>query len=715
MTGGQTFENADQPPGSTVNAIWGDVYGSVVQARDIGQLHLHLDVRKAQPVPRYLPQAPARLVNRVEEIEHLDDTLARAAASSGPVVAVLSGMHGVGKSAVGRHWANRVRHSFVDGDLFRDFSTHHGQGPVAVDEVLGDFLSRLGTADIAIPATLAERTAMFRTMTASKRLLIMLDDVDFPAQVIPLIPTGPGSVVIVTSNSDLQELQVSESAELIPVRQFDEAASRELIAEMAGRARLHAEPEATSELLDICGGLPLALAICGARLASRSNEQVGDLVHRLADERTRLDGLSVRSGPSVRAVFDLAYTELDVEQQLVYRRLALHPGPDFTTSVAAVLTDLPLPTADEILDDLADAHLVEVHSRHRFQLHDLIRLHATRCSMNDDQPEIADAAVRRLVDWYHAALCAADRAVTPDRLRLAGESPTTGLPIPTFDAAQAAFTWFENERSNVVAIVRTAHERELHASVWRMVEALWPLFFNHKHYSEWIQTHRCAADSAERCHDPAAEARIRTQLARAYIELREFPAAHDELRLAEIKVDLSGHRKLQGSVREFVGICYLHEGDFEQALVALRESRSMFSAIDEVRGVAIQDYHIGWALALSGHPKEALRPLQQALVSLKKLGDDVTAARALLRLGEAARMVGDTYRARQALTESLAITTALDIRLEEAQAYEELAAVEDAEHQRTEANANRHRAYDIYRIMGHPRALELASQLGDPT
>ena len=709
-----TADHAEPPAVSmTANTFEGDlVQGTVIQARDIRELHIHAGERNQPPVPRHLPRSLPRLVNRLEELRRLDELAANAAAGPGPFVAILSGMPGVGKSAVGRYWTNRVRRTFVDGDLFGDLSSRGGGGPIPVEEVLGDFLRLLGTADMAIPASLADRADLYRSLTASKRLLVMLDDVEYPAQVSPLIPTGPGSAVVVTSHSDLKELLVSEGATLIHVEQFDKGASRELVAGMTDPTRLDAEPEATADLVEICDGLPLALAICGARLAAHHRWHVADLVQQLTDEGSRLRGLALESGPSVEAIFDLAYDDLDTDHQLVYRRVALHPGPDFTVTMAAVLTGRRPSEVDRLLDDLTDAHLVEAEYGGRFRLHDLVRLHAAQCAIIDDGSETIDAATEELVNWYHRALCDADRAVTPSRLRLGGQPPDPGQPTPAFESPESAFSWFEEERANLVAVVRTAHDQELHVATWQMVEALWPLYFNRKHYAEWIQTNRDAADSAERCHDTGAEARIRIQLARAHIELREFEAAHRELRLAEIKADLSGHRQLQASVREFVGICYLHEEDFDNALTALNESRDMCAAINAHRGVALQDYHIGWALVLSGQAPLAFEPLKRAIDALRDLGDEITSSRALLRLSEAARATGDFGRAREALSESLAITSTLGLRLEEAQAHEGLAAIAAATGRPEDARTNVLRAYAIYRDIGHPRALDLVSGSG---
>jgi hypothetical protein len=256
-TTGGSPDDADAP--RVQNIVEGDVLGVVVQAGSIGELHLPVPVKPR--VPRLLPEAPIKFVNRERELAALDQLLSSAQSATGTVVAVLSGMHGVGKSAMGSQWVNDMWGRFEGGALYGDFSRWRHRGGVDVSDVLGEFISELGTADEAIPATLAKRRQLFRRMTVSKRLLIMLDDVGQSAEVEPLLPAGAGSVVVVTSNSNLEEL-LYRGAELIELEPLPEAESRRLLGDMAGASAsvFEDDPHATGVLVSMCGGLPIASA-----------------------------------------------------------------------------------------------------------------------------------------------------------------------------------------------------------------------------------------------------------------------------------------------------------------------------------------------------------------------------------------------------------------------------------------------------------------------
>ena len=230
------------------NVFSGDAHAPVVQARDIGKVEIH-QAPKDKSVPRRLPRAPLRLINRGSEIELLNELLGEAESAPGPVVAVLSGMRGVGKSAVGSHWSNLVRKKFSDGDLSVDFAKRRRDGVVSVSEVLADLIRDLESPSFTVPGTLAERARAFGQITASRRLLMLLDDASSAAEIKPLLPNGAGSVVIVTSNFHLEEL-VHDGASLIPVDPLDDEASLALLRKMCGKERIDGEPRESERLLE---------------------------------------------------------------------------------------------------------------------------------------------------------------------------------------------------------------------------------------------------------------------------------------------------------------------------------------------------------------------------------------------------------------------------------------------------------------------------------
>jgi len=293
-----------------------------------------------------------------------------------------------------------------------------------------------------------------------------------------------------------------------------------------------------------------------------------------------------------------------------------------------------------------------------------------------------------------------------ERLRLAPGEPIQAAYIPDFSGRESVFEWLEAERVNILAILQSARDREWDDWVWQMVEALWLFYYNRRHYADWIDATEMGVECAQRAGHKDAEARMRTQLAWAFVELGRYDRAHVELDRANRSVRNSGNFQLKGSVREFIGACYLKEGDHARALESFAEAREVFLLAGSSRGVALQDYFIGWALIGRGDYDEALKILQSALVTMRRHDDQMFVGRLLLRLGQATLGIGDVDEAEGALDEGLDIFARLGMRVEEAETYEELA-VADARADRKAARMQRERAQAIYRALGHPRAGKL--------
>ena len=638
----------------------------------------------------------------------LDGLLQPQEGAAGAQVAVVRGMHGVGKSAIGSYWAHRRRTMFEGGDLFGDFSKRRHGGAVDVSEVLGDFLRDLGTADVAVPPTLAARQKLFGRLTADKKLLVLLDDVDQPAQVKAVLPSGPGSVVVVTTNFGLEEL-LYDGAHLVEVDPLGDDTARQLLTEMVGNKRVSAESMAVDDLIRTCAGLPIALCVCGGRLASHPARSISWLAEQVAWEGRALRALSGPGAYAVEGVFDFAYSDLPAPTALVYRRLGLHPGRDISAPAVAALAGIGLAEASEAVDVLHDAHLVEMPVSDRFRLHDLIREHTLACAVRDESESGREESLGRLVDWYCDALRVADRSIVLDRLRLSDLIQSKSQNLPVFATPAASFGWFGGERLNVMSVQRAAYDREWDENVWLIAEALWPLCASHRLFAEWIESQQLGIAAALRLGDAAVEARMRSQLARAYAELGNFEAAEDEMARAVSAVEVCGNDMLKASVREFGGVCRLRQGDADRALDAFRAARSMFEMGGHARGVALQDYHIGWALTALGQYGAALDTLGVARAELAAVGDEISVGRVMVRRGEALCGLERYDDAAEELAEALNAMGRLDIPFEQADALETLANVVETRGSTDAARAHRQQAYRIYKSLGHPHADDLLS------
>lgn len=703
--GNQEGEGDSSP--HVYNTVQGDVSGVVFQ---IGSLYLPAP-EPTRRTPRSIDAGRERLVNREQELALLDEVMERAESASGPVVAVLTGLHGVGKTAVGRHWSVGVRERFDGGDLFGDFSKRRWATPVDVADLLGEFIRELGSQETALPPTLEDRRGLFKDLTASRRFLLLLDDVSDAAQVKALLPTGPGSVVVVTSNSHLEEL-LYEGAELVSLDPLDAATARRLLARTAGQSRLDREAEATEELVALCGGLPITLCVCAAGLRINRHSSVAAFVEEIRKKPRLLGALSGKGETSIEAVFDFGYRQLAPPEALLYRRLGLHPGVDFGPVQAMVLADAEAGAVEASLEVLVDRHLVEPRTVERMRFHELVRLHALACAEADEGEGERDAALRRLVDWYYAALRKADRTLTADRLRLSDEERIETAELPSFSDRSAVFVWLEDERPNIVAVFHVAVEHEWDDRIWQMAEALWLFFYNRKPFADWIAVMTAAIESSRRLGDRAVEARTRSWLARAHMDLGDKAAADRELRVAEEAVLDCDHETLMASIREFRGAFYEKYGRYDQAVEEFERARRVFGECGEDRGVAIQNYHIGLALTKSGRAARAVAPLEEGLATMRAFRDEINTARTLLHLGRAKVAVGRMPEAVKALEEAIAISSRLGVRHTEGEAFEELAAIADEARQGDHAHAFREHAYLAFREISHPRAEELAAQIG---
>jgi tetratricopeptide (TPR) repeat protein len=690
------------------NQIDGLVLGSTVV--QVGQLNVHLSPPGQRlPVPRQLPPAPRRFVNRQREIRSLDAAMQDSEVGSAPVV-VLTGMRGVGKTATSRHWAHARSERFVDGQLHADFGELRYRGGVAISDVLGSFLRALGLSDEDIPVGLAERAALFRSSTADKRILLLLDDVEHAAQVIPLIPSAATSLVLMTTRAPMEELVHREDASVIRLRPLDRESAQSILVQMVGYERVDVEPEAVAKLVRICAGLPVALRVCGARLASYEHRPVSWLVHELADESRRLERISVATGQSIEVVFTEAYRALSPLAAELYCLLGGHPGPSFTAPVAAAAAGVGVLEIVSRVDELCIANLIEDDGE-RLRFHDLLRIHARGAAERDLSEIEREAALRRVVAYYLETAQRMDRAMIPTRLRLAPPPPEASEGAPTLRSPAEAIIWFEAERQNILAVLRAASAREWNVPAWQLGEALWLAYHNRKHFGEALEVYELAAVSAQRCGDAAAEARLRLQLARAYMDLEDLPGGARELDVARRLAERAGHRALQGSVIEFTGVLEINRGRYREAIAALEASRAIYRALDNPRGTAIQEYHLGRALDLAGQHKHAVSCFLRAVELIDGEHDGLTLGRVLLHLGDAHRAVGDIASARAALERACEIMSRHDAPFYEAMARDRLGALLKEGGDDAGARVHWQQALAIYSALGSPRAADVSARL----
>lgn len=696
---------------STHNTVH-EVAGSSVQIGSLtGDVVVHGHHAAGSDRPRQVPPAPPGFVDRESILSAMDDLLVATPAGTSQIV-VVSGLAGVGKSALVRRWAQEWGERFSGGRLYVDYSAIRTDSGSPVNDALADSLAALGVRHEHIPATLSARANLFRTMTAGAPVLVVLDDVTEPAQVLPFLPAAHGSVVLVTSGDKLTELAL-DGARLFSLEPLDDRSGQSLLREVCGPARVLAEAKMAANLVALCGGLPIALRVVAARLMSRPRLSIAHLVGELADEKTRLAALSLRGEPLVSAVFDNAYRALPPGAARLYRLLGAAPVRRVDAEIAAVLLGCPAPEAARSLDVLVDASLLDEAPGGGFAFHDLVRLHARQRSEEEEPAESGEPALGRLRDHYLRKAAFADRAVMGTRMRIGvlGELLDGHAdPFPGEDASSAALDWLCAHRANLLGVLQAIAENGWHDAAWQLSEALHALYLNRRFLDDWIEASEIGVAAAGRAGNPAAEARLLSVVSRAYTELGELDRAGESLDRALVLAERSRHTVLIASVWEFIGR-YRDKVDPGTSADAYRRAIERNAEAGERRGVALATYFLGRATSSGGDQAAALKILRRAHRLLLEVDDERMAGRGSISLGVAHFRSGDTAAARRELERAVSVFTRSKAAHYEAEAREVLAEVAEQEGDLHAARENLTRVLHIRQASGAPNLDDLVAHL----
>ncbi|MFC0533162.1 tetratricopeptide repeat protein [Phytohabitans kaempferiae] len=617
--------------------IGGYVAGHVVQAGAIhGGVHVHQAAQPGVPVPRQLPPPPARVVGRDRELAEIDRLVRRP--RDGPAIVVVTGTGGVGKSTLALAWAHRAAERYPDGQLHANLGAFDLGGPAAPGSLLAQMLRALGVAAERVPADIGEQSALFRSLAFGRDLLMVLDNAVSAAQVRPLLPPSPSCVVLVTARWRLGGLH-GDGADFLAVEPLPEEPATELLVGVIGRERAARDPASIVTLVRLCAGLPIALALAAARLATRPRLPVGRMAKDLAREHQRLSGLG-QEGDSVRGTFDLTYRALEPGAARCYRAIGLHPGADFGVPVVAAALDVDEYDAAELLDVLVEASVLGEERDGRFRPHDLIRLHAREIAGAD--PETPDTTLRML-EWYLAGVLAADRILTPYRHRDPADPFTLlGGDAVTHDGRPDALRWLEDERGNLVAAVQyAAGDRPLLA--WRIADSMWPLFHLCLHRSDRMLVDRIAVECAVHLGDRDREARMVRRWAFAHFDVGRLDEAHELFERSRRLCDELGDRYGVASAVEGLGMVAAANHRYDEAVVHFGHQERLCRELGERRRTGLALLNLGAAHNALSRPEHAEAHLRRADAVFADVGDidpynqarvGIELARALGRLGE---------------------------------------------------------------------------------
>jgi len=673
--------------------------------------------------PRHLPPGISDFTGRRAELTRVCGALSRASGRRWPVC-FITGPAGVGKTTLAIRAAHRLRPRFPDGQLFADLGGGAG-GPVPPETVLAQLLQALGVDGTAIPADLGRRADLYRARLIDSRVLVVLDNAVDEAQVRPLLPSGTGCAAVVTSRSPLRGLEAARTVAL-GVLQADE--SIELLARVAGPARIAAEPRAAGVIAGLCGHLPLAIRIAGARLASRPNRRLASFAERLEDEHRRLDEL--RAGDlEVRASLAVSYRALEPAARLAFRILALAPGPDLAAWLGAALLDVEVPACEALLERLVDVHLLEVlgedaAGQTRYRFHGLVRLLALELSAVDGE-SVRRQAVERAVGAQLALTERAHAALSPGNAGHRDEcAAVRWLPQP--DRAIAAvrehpLDWFEAERASLVAGVEVAARHGFAEAAWALACGLTTFFGIRGHWQDWQATHEQAAAAARAAGLALGEANAVEMLGVCHLWLgdvrRALPCFERSLELARAV----GSARRVATGQYGLGLVAAYRGDCQRAEELLNESLAHFRGAGDQHGVAVTLDALAEAQRLGGRRAEATANLGLAGAIFHASGDLHWEAISLLSLADLHRAEGRLEQADACLARCLALFQGFGNRHFAALALNRLARVRVAQGRRDEAVACLRRCTVAFAELGlrlaEARALHrmgrIQAELGD--
>ncbi|MEV7189093.1 AfsR/SARP family transcriptional regulator [Kitasatospora sp. NPDC093102] len=457
-------------------------------------------------VPRQLPRLPGGLVGREAELQWLD--LECGAGRCGSGLAVITGPAGVGKTAAVVRWAHAVADAFPDGQLFADLAGLEPDGGADPAEVLDRFLRALGVPPDEIPDDLIGREDLYRALTLSLRLLVVLDNAADADSVRSLIPAGADCSTVVTSRRVLGDLVVLDGAAALSFTPLSTEESLELFDRLVGAERMGAEPAAARRLVDLCDRLPLAMRIAVARLTASPAWSIADLVAELEDERSRLEVLDTVDGASVAAALTATRDRLDPEASRLLALLALHPGAEVDVPTATALLGRDEAGARRALGMLSLYHLTVENSPGRYERHSLVRLYSSHLLDRELTGEQQAAAGRRLLDYYlevTAEACRVVGAAEDDPNRALHHRPTV---LPRLSTEAEVHAWFRREASAIRSLVQLASLSDQYERGWRLADNAAVLGRDLPATAERLACERAGLRAAERSADQRGRARL---------------------------------------------------------------------------------------------------------------------------------------------------------------------------------------------------------------
>jgi DNA-binding SARP family transcriptional activator len=659
-----------------------------------------------RPVPQHLPADIAGFTGRTEALARLEHTM-------GSPVAVVTGIPGSGKTTLAVHWAHRAAGAYPDGNLWADLRGFDPAGRALDPEVvLGVFLDALGVPPSQMPAHVEARSALFRSLLAERRMLIVLDNARDEDQVRPLLPGTDACRVLITGRTLLTGLVARHGVQLVSLDVLDRDEARDLLAERIGVHRADAEPEAVSRIIDQCARLPLALAVVAARAAGIPGAPLSALADELESESAPLDGFAfaVDSGMDLRSAFACSYRALSPAAARTFRLLGLHWGPDFTADAVAALSGEPLVRARRTLGELVRLGLVGEFRTGRYRLHDLLAAYAIELATSEDEEIARREAAERLFDWLLRSADAAAAVITPFQF-MTDDDHAFGFTFAAPERRKRAAAWFEAERAVLLGAVDEAFAKRFDAYAWQLARSLETYLRRQNAAAERESMHRTAVRAAERAHSIHGLASAHLGLGTVQSNYGDKAEARRHLQLALEYFGIAGD--CNGRADVHLVFCFLDAAaaNFTATLEHATRGLELYSRAGNTAGRIRALNNIGLCHARLGDLDLARDRCLAALALAVGIGDTIGEANVLDSLGTIEAQLGELARSVEYLRRAVELGTETGERKFVAAALTNLGETHAAAGQAVEARAAWQQAVTIFDELGHPNAAAVRARI----
>ncbi|HZE39660.1 MAG TPA: tetratricopeptide repeat protein [Stackebrandtia sp.] len=629
-------------------------------------------------IPNEIPGWASPFVNRGSEMSQLDTLTAVKEGAASPIV-VVEGTDEVGKTALMAKWADQAKAHYPDGMRYVDFAPNPSRTGTDLDVAIDHLLGNVDGENREFwPSDVHARAGRWRTIAASRRMLIVLDNLETPALLAHLRPNSPSSVIAVVTRYNTDEIIATYGAEVVEVSPLSDNHSLDLLRAFCEDDRIDADRDTALRLIGLCNRNLRTIRVVGARLKRRPQL---DLVQACA----QLEDASSPSRSVAAVATDQALREgLDAFARKLFAQLGAHPGGDFGIDLAAWLGNGAGDPA-HALRQLESAQLITSMGKGRWRIPAPFKE-----TPNDD-------AVQRVLQWYRLATRYADEVIMdPDRLRVSRMDTSTSLFVSPPSKPSVALDWFDAEFANVVAVQRFAHDHGHDRLVWELEESLWALYMNRKRYPQWNETSRLAMEAAEHDGNRDALSRMLAQRARYLYETGDVDAALDHTLRARDLARGTNNRRLEASAVEFAGRFFTSRRQYGESMRAYRFALDVNIELGHRRAIALIRHELGTDCAAVGQVDTALELLRASVDGFADLGSHRNRGRVLVDLATILASLDRLPDAMASFDAAIATLDEAGSSFYVARAREQRGDVLAGHHQRAQAITDWQAALDIH-------------------